>query len=358
VHDSQAEGIVIGGEGSAVEACTVERAAGNGIHLTGANGVRIVNNYIRHTNLAGGSIGHVDGNISFSVNFGPIMVTGNYLEDGLAGLGGGGYPSFNNVTVANNVIKNARSHAFEGRFHNSIAANILIENNQILDCGSVIFEENQGDSDTNRICNVIVANNFFQNTNVRLLRTRAISVYQNHILCSSNVHVAIEISNGSQVAIDGNYITGGSYGVYLSGTNNIGTRIANNVLSDQRIQGVRVAGAGVGVSITDNTITCSASQETARYYSALHVSHGALVRGNNIMLQQGLYGIVCPWGDPGTNITYVVQNFIVTSPGTKSIVLFSSAAKNVVIGNLYNQEMRNDATAEANRVDGNILMVP
>ena len=94
IHDSQADGIMLGGIGAVLDSCTILNSGGNAIHLSGATGVKVVNNYCKDATLSitgtDNTTGpdHAEGVITFSSYIEDTIIASNHLENARTCIGG------------------------------------------------------------------------------------------------------------------------------------------------------------------------------------------------------------------------------------------------------------------------------
>ena len=134
VHDSQSEGVIIGGVGGVVEQNRILNCQGNGIHLSANSQVKLIGNFIQNCNLAGRDTGHADGCIAFSVAArGDTVISGNYLENGLSGISGMTVEADSSVIITGNTIRNGRESAFKVVNPDTPIGKIIFSDNLVYD---------------------------------------------------------------------------------------------------------------------------------------------------------------------------------------------------------------------------------
>jgi hypothetical protein len=352
VHDSQSEGIGIGGEGAAVESCRILRTAGNGIHLSGARAANIINNVIKTTNLAGSRPGHEDGNISFSINYGRILVMGNHLEDGLAGIGGQNLLSYDRIIVANNTFTNFASVAFEGNFGVGVNRIIDIHGNQFHNAGRVLLNFSDAVVVTNSgNQGVSIVNNHFVNTTVFIDNVLSGLISGNHFDCTSDL-IPLYVEESKGLLITGNVVLGGAIGCLLNGFLADSVALDGNMFRNQYDVGIWTSDALNGVAVRNNSVVSEAGQASASFIGIIP-GNGHLVMGNQLNLAQARSGIECPAGGAGVPGAVVSQNLIRVPPAAVSVRLYGGSQNNSIIGNFISTPISGSG-GSSNTVSGNV----
>lgn len=353
LHDSQSEGIAIGGTGSAVESCRILRAGGNGIHLSGARAVNILNNVIKTTNLAGSRPGHEDGNISFSENYGKIVVSGNHLEDGLAGIGGGNLSSYDQLVVANNTFTNFSFLCFEGVFQAGVARVVSFSGNQFYNAGMVRLNlsgsaviTNSGHQGFSFLGNHLV------NTTVFLDNVISGLISDNHFACAAG-QVPVYVQESKGLILSKNVIVGGAIGILAAGSAD-SLSIQGNLFRNQDVVAIWTTDGMKGIAIRDNSIVAEAGMTSATF-AGIWPGSGHLVMGNHLTLAQGSVGIGCQGGGNGVPGAIVTQNVVRVPPGTLSIQTYGGSQNNSIIGNFVTTPVANSG-GSTNLVSGNVTI--
>ena len=152
IHDSQADGIMLGGIGAVLDSCTILNSGGNAIHLSGATGVKVVNNYCKDATLSitgtDNTTGpdHAEGVITFSSYIEDTIIASNHLENARTCIGGIGSSDNSDITISNNVLRGAELYAIEfitAEITSPHLQNLVMTGNRIYDCAPVTFVNNQ-----------------------------------------------------------------------------------------------------------------------------------------------------------------------------------------------------------------------
>ena len=242
IVDSQSEGVVIGGDDSLVENTVVLRAGGNGVHLSGGRRIRILNNTIRDTNLAGHRVGHVGGNITFSRRAPDSVISGNSLINGRAGIGGFNNSGGTGATISDNTIRNSRLFVLDGRANNGGAnGGLTFNNNECFDSNTFLLDNADGFRQDSGPCDIEIRDNRFVGCRLVISRARDVVVEGNQWSgLDEHDHPVIKIIDSQRVRV-ADHIDGGIYGVQLTGSQTRDITVSGTV-TNARQAPVRVDG--------------------------------------------------------------------------------------------------------------------
>lgn len=360
VHDAQSEGIEVGGVSVLVENCYVLNCQGNGIHLTGSTHGKVRGCYVKNCNLAGTGPGHADGCIVASNSVADTVITGNYVENGIAGIGSWDSDDDSSLICTGNVIRNCTSYPFEGITPNgSVVGNVLFADNLIYSSGTFTLH-NVGsvvaDAGPYR---VIVSGNLFDSTLVSIRQCYGVNFANNIVYgASATTGLLLLVQDCIGVSIHDNTVRRGQYGIYVDGTGGRDVSIQGNHCKEQYTTGIRFndAGAGTGYSVRGNTVVASASVSAS--YSGIIAKNNVTVDGNTLDVQAGTAGaIVCPNGGTNTNGAFVTNNTIRSVSGQPSIKAAGGSQNNIITGNLIQQATSiGGGGAQPNTVSGNVTI--
>ncbi|WP_158606384.1 right-handed parallel beta-helix repeat-containing protein [Paenibacillus ginsengarvi] len=324
------EAIMAQGSDTVIVGNYIDGCGGNGIHYSGATYAVCRDNQVINTNLAGGVVGHDDGAIILSNLCGDLVIDGNYMSNCKSGIGSVDYDGNSDLTITNNIIRNATVQAMdiERVAPDGAPKNLIITGNRVY--SSVYFGINNRSAGlTFAIKNVVVGNNYFFDTRVRVINS-------DHIVFSGNVveytasNWAVELTGSSNIVVKGNLIQGGTYGVYLQGTDSKSITIAENNIDGQSTGGVFVNDIPLDtITISGNAITNAGTALAA--YAAITAKAKLFITGNNITLSQGAFGIVT------ASDTVITNNKIITPSGAPSISVSAGQSNTVMQGNFFNR---------------------
>ena len=241
IVDSQSEGILIGGDDSLVENTVISRAGGNGIHLSGGRRIRILNNIISDTNLAGDRVGHVGGNITFSRQTPDSVISGNLLTNGRAGIGGFNNAGGTGATITGNTIRDSRLYAFEGRATNGGAnGRLTFNSNECYDSKTFLLANTDGFRENSGPYDIEIRDNRFFGCRLVIGEARDVVLEGNLWSGPDELdHPLIRIRDSRRVRI-ADHIDGGIHGILVTGRRTRDITLAGTV-SNTRLEPVRVA---------------------------------------------------------------------------------------------------------------------
>jgi hypothetical protein len=360
VHDSTSDGVMIGGAGSIVSGNSIVTSGGNAIHLSGATGVQIANNYLRDATLSitgtDDTTGpdHAEGLITFSSLISDTTISYNQMENGRTCVGGVGSADNSDITIVGNTCRGAVLYALEivttdlGDGTDALR-NVVVEGNRFYDSGNVYLGKSKpgGTPGTVGLANLTFTSNLLVNTPIYGIRLQGATLSNNDISVADAV-APIALSSPQDVVVSNNRVVGGTYGIrldvadaappgVLSNTSNV--TVSGNVLTQQTKAGlyaeVEDGKAFSNVAFQGNSI--AVDSDAAADYTAIQGMNGLLVQSNSIAQSGGLYGITCagdllasPSGVPGT---YVVENVITTNPSVPSVKVYGGHFGNVIHDN-------------------------
>ncbi|GAA3402348.1 right-handed parallel beta-helix repeat-containing protein [Paenibacillus hodogayensis] len=333
--DAPADAILVNGIHTKIVGNYINGIGGNGIHFSGATYSLCRDNYVANTNL-NNTVGHDDGAIILSNLCGDLVIDGNYMENCKAGIGSVDYDGNSDLTITNNIIRNATTQAMdiERVAPDGAPRNLIITGNRIYN--SVYFGVNNRSAGlTYAIKNVVVANNYFFDTRVRVINS-------DHIVLSDNVieytgsNWAVELSESSNIVVKGNLITGGTYGIYVQGALCKSITITDNNIDGQNTGGVFIKDTPVDtLTIAGNSITNTATALAA--YTGITLKPKVFATGNNITLLQGASGIAT------ASDTVTANNKIITPNGVPSLNVAAGQTGTVMQSNYTNRAISKPA---------------
>jgi pectate lyase-like protein len=357
IHDAQSEGIEVGGVGVVVDNCFILNTQGNGIHLFGTTAPKITRNYVKNCNLAGTGPGHADGCIIASNTVGDALISQNYVENGISGIGSFDSDDDSSLICTGNTIRSCTSFAFEGALP---AANkvgkIIFSDNLIyssvkinMSCANTNLLSTQG------IYKTIIANNYLEDTTIAVQYSgNDVRIQGNMIYNSGTTALNIYVDRSANVAIDGNTIVGGGYGVYVDGTTLRDLLIANNSFRNQQTNAVRFNAAPAGnCLINGNLIVIDAAFAPSSSYAGILPANGVNCLNNTIDIgtnTTGQFGILCPNGGVGVPGAVVCNNIIRSLANVPSVRAVGGSDNNKIMNNFIVQAVSNAGT---NTVSGN-----
>ncbi len=351
LHDALCEGIQIGGVDVAVEGNVIENAGGNGIHLSGTTGARIVGNSIRNANLAGAAPGHADGGIIASNLVADTLVDGNYIENAIAGIGSWDSSDNSDLTVTNNTIRNCTSYGIEMRLPNGqILGNIVISNNRIYDSGSVqLYQTDNGTPVDIGPRRIVISANYLENTTIFVNYCFGVVVANNQVYfdAADDASRGISIAKGGNILVSGNQTRNGGYGIYHDSATAL---ITGNLIINAHLRGINLYN---NAALRGNYIVSDTSVAAAYY--GIVLQNGDTAESNTIIATKGAYGILCPNGGAGVQGGIVISNVVKTPAGVPSIRAGGGSVNNIIKGN-YVQQAVSDGGAGNTVADNTTIL--
>ncbi|MBQ17163.1 MAG: hypothetical protein CMJ65_08560 [Planctomycetaceae bacterium] len=354
IIDSQSEAIVVGGDGTLVTHNAIESAGGNGIHLSGGRGIRVLNNTIRHTNLAGEEVGHVGGNISFSLECPDALIQGNLLEDGRAAIGGFNNSGGEGVTIRDNVIRDQREYVLDAIATGGGAnGRLIFSGNHCYNSGAIVLENSDGPIADSGPYSIHVKDNYFEGCRARIADARSVFLSGNEWVVDTGAdEPIIQITDSVDIGVNDS-LQGGGLGITVDGQatgrvwisgqfrdNRLGAISLLDSLaatSSIRIHDIDVAaGAGrvsedyVGVRLVADAVLSSSFLEIDAGDAAVLLAAssgdgtGAIVTGNIIRNPAAIRGV---------RIAAGVENGVVFSNLLSDVVEELGDGPNTVAGN-------------------------
>lgn len=358
LHDCVSEAIELGGIGSVARNNIIVNCGGNGIHFSGTTGGQAVNNYVKNVTILGSATDHADGAIIFSNSTGDSIITGNFCDTGLCGVGSIDSDDNSSVVIANNVIKNMTVNAIEGVFPApEQGGKVTITGNLIYDSIKVDIAFTGSWATTTGPYDWIFSGNYLENT--RLVYQKGFGgLISNNVFkgTANTTNVGIAVEECQQVSVVNNQITGFSNGIYVAGSNTAGVKIAGNTLLNSYNRGINFSATGTGRanSIEANTIIVESGYTTSGSYFGVVAPNNCWVM-NNIMDIQATstgHGISCPNGAAGVNGA-IVQGNVIRSVGLAYAIRAAGGSQNNWIINNYTQQTVSNGGGASNTVAGN-----
>jgi hypothetical protein len=363
LHDCQSEGIVIGGVGVVVDNCYILNCQGNGIHLTGTAAPKVTRNYVKNCNLAGTGPGHADGCIIASNTVGDAVISQNYIDGGISGIGSFDSDDDSSLICTGNIIKNCTTSAFEGTLPSvTKVGKIILSDNLIyssvkllLNCTNTSLLATQG------AYRVLIANNYLEDTTIQVgFSGNDIRIQGNMIYNSGTSALNIYVDRSANVSVNGNTVIGGGYGVYVDGTTVRDLLIANNSFRNQQTNGIRFNAAPAGNCLVNgNLIVQESGQSPSSSYAGILPANGVNVINNTIDIETnttGQFGILCPSGGASTQGAIVSKHLRRSLANVPSIRTPGGSQKNVIVNNFIVQAI-SDGGSPNNTVSGNTTIL-
>lgn len=352
IHDAQSEGIQAGGVGMEVRGNFITDSNGNGIHMSGSTGARVLANYIRRSNLAGTGPGHADGAIIFSNLTGDTVVADNYIDSALSGIGSIDSDDNSGVVIRGNTIRNCSVYALDMVANSLAMGRVIFEGNLVYDSRIVSLNNTGAAAPGAGPYRTQIRGNYFENTRVMLKGASDITVSSNTFAITDTDMPAVVATNTVRLIVSGNQFSGGSIGVNIDGGTTRDAAISDNICLNQRIGAIRFTTDGmVNVAADGNTITGEAGSVGAGYVGIL-LAAGTSATGNRMSISAGLAGIQMPQGVADKTGGIATQNIIRSSPAVPSILVPAGARNNIATGNFIEQDIAN-ASAESNTLSPN-----
>jgi hypothetical protein len=363
VHDAQSEGIEGGGVDFQVAGCHVINTQGNGIHLSGSTAGKVVTNYVKNCNLAGTSPGHADGCIIASSTVSDTLISQNYVENGICGIGSFDSDDNSSLICTDNTIRSCTGTAFEGTLPAvTKVGKIIFSGNQIynsikvtLSCTNTSLLATQG------VYKTLIANNYLEDTTIQVAFSgNDIGIRGNTIYNSGTSALLIYVDRSANVGVSNNTLIGGGYGVYVDGTTTRDVDIAHNNCRNQNNNGVKFNVApAANCKVDGNTIVQESGQSPSSSYAGIAPANGVFVTNNQIDIETnttGQFGILCPNGGASTQGAIVTNNFVRSLSNVPSIRTPGGSQKNVIVNNFVVQAV-SDGGSPNNTVSGNTTIL-
>lgn len=377
IHDSTADGIMVGGIGTVVASCTILSSGGNAVHLSGATSVKVVNNFCKDATLSidgtNNSSGpaHAEGVLTFSSLIVDATIIGNHFENGRTCIGGIGDHDNSDITILGNTMRGATLYTIEfitGETRAPALKNLVVTGNRIYDSAPVtlVNVEPAGTDYAAGNHNVVFAHNLLTNTCLVCTRLKHANIEGNLFDCAGDSeHAVIALTNPRAVIVHGNQIIGGKHGVLVRHevpASGVELAARNVLISGNSLRNQTDTAIHAG---TPNRKTCRnvkisgniiASEDAAPGYVSIHGGSGVEVTDNSIDQRGGGAGIVCggdnasnPVGIPGT---LARGNMVRTSAGVSGIRILDGTKGSIVHSN-YTVQGISPRTADGNVVENN-----
>lgn len=357
LHDIPGEGLQEhGGSGYSIVDATyrnlrVLNAKGNGIHLSGSNGTKIIAPWIKNTNLDT-TMGHVSGCIGFSLWTNNWLIRDFYCENGNCGIGVIGDSTNTNGLIANGVITGCTSYGIGGEQNtNSAASNVAIDNVQIFSCPEVRIRQSSSGS-TSWPTNWRLSNIFLSGTKLNLIGCDDMELANVSVdLTGDTSSSSVNIDSCKRLTFASGSIKGGDTGVYL--TNNYsrsaGVTIETGVSCyNQHSQGVYID-VGLPADTTVSTDVGSGAA-SASWWNGVLANSGQVIGAR----------IVC--GGASNNGIYLYSNNTiargcrVSGSGSNSVLNRSGSTGIVIMNNMVFTAVNNAGGAGNPNVSDNIVV--
>lgn len=338
VHDAQCEGIEVGGMGVKIIRNVIVDSAGNGIHMSGSSGALIQGNHVKNANLAGVSTGHADGCISFSNVTGDTFVSGNYLENGIAGVGSIDSDDNSGVIISGNIIRNCTSYVLDMVSSGLAQGRVIFAGNQCYSSGDVALRKSGAYSSSQGAYSVKVSDNYFENCTATVASSRDISFRGNEwVWTLDTTTTVVSIKSSTRVTFD-DAITGGGFGVYVEGAESAQVRVRGR-FRNQFKRAINLAQASCG-EVRGASVVAEAGQ-VSEAYEAIALATGNSAMDCDINVLAGKYGIVFPAGGPGVAGAHAQNNTIRSAAGIPSMKMWGGSRNNIAVNNFIQQPISN-----------------
>ena len=333
LFDSPAECIMSGGIATIVHGNYALNVGGNGVHLSGGTDQVISENRFENCNLIPvGEIGHEDGCIAWSLFCERAMVTNNVCINGLRGLGSPAYELSDRTTITGNTVINCVG-AIDIYDVAGNGAEIIIANNRFYNSGYVnVGSTKVGATEAESNSRVIITNNFFNKTFLKLQRCRDVLVEGNKFFLSD---ADLSLSSTSLSLVDPEYVSilnntfDGYYNCIYANSLTDWVEVRGNVFR----RGVAYAANfstpdNKNISFIGNTVIGDAILAASNYF-AVALSIEAICKENIISVPKGSWGILA-------DTDCIVQGNVIKSvTGIPSIKIYGGTTGAFVVFNYY-----------------------
>ncbi|MEA2391208.1 MAG: Right handed beta helix region [Solirubrobacteraceae bacterium] len=337
IHDFPGEGIQQGNSDDvAVIGNVLVDGNGNGIHYGSGGrvykGGQVLYNTVKNVN-GNPAVGHADGCVVLSDGVGDFVVHGNYLENGISGVGSIDSTDNLDLTITCNTIRAMTGTAIEGDNPPGAAStNVLVEGNRIYDSGSIAITQQRLSSSVFP-ARWTVRGNLLWNTTIH--GNYALwQIIEGNVFAGGGASATyIDMAGPKYLTIADNQFDGGQTGVNVGDAFDT-VAIKRNVFVGQSSRAVNVySGGGVRMSIAANVIRDAGDRG---------ISLGAdraAVRGNDVLMSSGGAGILV-----GSNYNAVTANTVRVGKASNSIQIASGATANVVHENQSDKAITDGGT--------------
>lgn len=327
IDSASGEGIICYLNNNKFDNDNIINSGGNGIHFSGAynnvvNGAVIINSNLDTL------VGHVGGNITWSVQSGYTTVSNSYLENGKHSFGNISDNLSGNLTLTGNTCVNARSGVLDmvgtANYPTPIQ-NIIFSNNRVYNCGMTSISG--GGFPNIAYNNIKIDGNYFFNSPFYLNGVENINFSNNTFIdtISANNSSCLDINNSKKVLFNNNVIDGYYYGIHIFNGSDSSANIIGNTLNSQKMYGI-LAILATGVNISSNNINNNSNDSTG--YVGIEVDSNSIVQNNSLLLDIGSSGII------GSGNNNNIKNNYVRGTVNVGIRLFGNSYKNIVQGNI------------------------
>ncbi|MEA2391209.1 MAG: hypothetical protein QOK31_1318 [Solirubrobacteraceae bacterium] len=347
IHDFPGDGIQ---QGNADDVAVIRNVLltgnGNGIHYGSGGrvykGGKVAFNTVKSVNL-NPAVGHADGCVVLSNGVGDFLVHGNYLENGIAGVGSIDSSDNLDITISGNTIRSMSGSAIEGDNPIGTAStNVLIEQNRIYDCGNVVITSQDPGSSV-MPSRWVVRGNLLWNTGVAGNYARWVIVEGNIFAGGGSSALYINMAGVKYLTVSGNQFDAGQIAVNVGGAFD-SVAVKGNVFAGQSSRAINAyVSGGIGMSITDNVITGVGDR-------GIRITvDKATIKGNDVTMAGGSAGIVV-----GGNYNVVANNTVRAGSATYSIQVAAGTTSNVVHENQTDKSV-SDSGSKTDKA-GNVLL--
>lgn len=320
------EAIIVYGCDVVVRNCKVTNCGGNGVHFSGANRSRVENCVIINSNLKAG-MGHEDGGIIWSDQCCDTVVENNYVENAKCAFGSIDADHNSSIKIIGNTARNCLK-AVAGIFQASIPTNLIVSNNQFVDC--VEFQINRVDGGETSEVNWIISNNLFDNTKLYLVRVAHCVICGNVFKNAPSYH-ALETSK--HLTITGNHFSRANATPLLYLPNNSFITFEGNTAvltsdADTSNTVFNIQGTSVGYVVKGNVFEVNSDKHTGKVVQFM--GGGDICEGNRISIKSGT-GIAV-----GSNMNCSNNVIICASAEQQAILAYGGCVNTVIANNLSN----------------------
>jgi Ca2+-binding RTX toxin-like protein len=357
IIDSQSEAITVGGDGTLVTHNVIESAGGNGIHLSGGRGIRVINNTIRHTNLRGEEVGHVGGNITFSLECPDALISGNLLEDGRAAIGGFNNSGGEGVTIRDNVIRDQREYVLEARATGGgTNGRLIFIGNHCYNSNAIVIENIDGPNADSGPFSIHIKDNYFEGCRARIADARSVYLSGNEwVVGTGDDEPIIRITDSVDVRVNDS-LEGGGVGIAVDGEET-GRVWISGQFRDNRLGAISLSenlDATSSVRIHSIDVVAEAGQ-VSEDYIGVRLAADSILSGSFLEIDMGDAAVVVassPADGPGVTVT---GNIIRTPAAIRGVRIAEEVKNSVVFSNLLTNAVEQLGNGP-NTVTGNLII--
>lgn len=368
VINQPGDGIQVGlARGIHIKDNWISDCKGRGICWAGTSanrgvGNRCINNYIYNADLDSTADTSPDGAshdghgcIQLSSYEGKLLIHGNYMENGIIGIGSVSSTDNSDITITDNDIVTMSSYAIEGdTFTGAVVSNVLISENRIYDTAGILAQVS-GAGNVIGPTRWTLSNNILHETIVKFALAAQVIIEGNHFYSAGTTKDFVTLDNGgasstgtSYATVKGNTFLGGHSAVVPAQFDGQVT-IEGNIMANQNLRGVQSATGAVDLKITGNTIINGAASDAANWM-AIRMRGGAEATNNTINMTYGsCYGGIIVAAD-NNNVVRANKIKGTGSNGTAPYrIQIQGGTKNYVLDNILDTPIIDSGTGTVKR---------